>query len=112
MENSAPLLQRGGAEMDRTVNQWRFKQGDEVCSADDHKLGKVVRLLPDTTAPTHLVVERGVLFKHDYRIPVDRVTNYNGRTIYLDVIKSFVDRAGWDVSPGRSDEPASATEQP
>jgi len=36
--------------MDPTIQQWRFQVGDEVCSADDHKLGKVVAVQPDCGA--------------------------------------------------------------
>ena len=76
--------------MDPTVMQWRFKQGDQVCSADDHKLGKVVALEPDATKPTHLVVEKGLLIKHDYRVPTSAVCNYEGGTVYLDLTKDEV----------------------
>jgi|SRR3954451_7622935 hypothetical protein len=86
--------------MDPTMRQWRFKEGDEVCSADDHKLGKVVRFVPDMVSPTHLVVEKGLLFKHDYVIPVNAVTNYEGDTIYLNLTKDAAVNAGSNVPPG------------
>ena len=73
--------------MDPTINQWRFKRGDQVCSADDHKLGKVVGLEPDPAHPTHLVVEKGLLFHRDFRVPVSAVCNYEGDTVYLDLTK-------------------------
>ena len=76
--------------MDPTITQWRFKKGDQVCSADDHKLGKVVDLEPDATRPTHLVVEQGLLVRHDYRVPTSAVCNYEGDTIYLDLTKDQV----------------------
>jgi hypothetical protein len=69
--------------MDPTVAQWRFRVGDQVVSADDHKLGKIARILPDSTKPTHLVVEKGRLVHHDMRIPVEAITNYERGTVYL-----------------------------
>jgi hypothetical protein len=84
--------------MDPTVAQWRFKVGDQVVSADDHKLGKVCQVLPDTTHPTHLVVEQGRLFRHDYRIPVDAVCNYEAGTVYLSLTKEEASNAGWEAA--------------
>jgi hypothetical protein len=85
--------------MDPTVSQWRFREGDQVVSADDHKLGKVVAFYPDMTSPTHLVVEKGLIFHHDYYVPVSAVSNYADRTIYLDVPKDTVLNQGWDAIP-------------
>ncbi|MDP9357153.1 MAG: hypothetical protein M3R02_18075 [Chloroflexota bacterium] len=76
--------------MDPTITQWRFKKGDQVCSADDHKLGKVVDFVPDAMNPTHLVVEKGLLIHHDYHVPTSAVCNYEGNTIYLDLTKDQV----------------------
>ncbi len=76
--------------MDPTTAQWRFKKGDQVCSADDHKLGKVVDLLPDAIHPTHLLVEQGLLIHKDYQVPTSAVSNYESDTIYLDLTKDQV----------------------
>ena len=80
--------------MDPTTRQWRFRVGDKVCAADDTDLGKVVTLLPDAARPTHLVVEKGLLRKHDVTVPVSAVCNYEGGTIYLDVPKDALAGAG------------------
>jgi len=82
--------------MDPTVQQWRFKEGDQVISADDHKLGKVIALVPDMLAPTHLVVEKGLLIKHDVQVPVSAVSNYAGGTIYLNATKDQVQSGAWE----------------
>jgi hypothetical protein len=94
--------------MDPTIRQWRFKEGDEVRSADDQKLGKVVRFVPDMVSPTHLVVEKGLLFKHDFVVPVSAVTNYDGDTIYLNLTKDAAVSAGSEVPPGAADASATA----
>ena len=80
--------------MDPTVRQWRFREGDKVCAADDADLGKVVGFLPDAAKPTHLVVEKGRLRKQDLRVPVSAVCNYEDGTIYLDLPKAAVEAAG------------------
>ncbi len=80
--------------MDPTIHQWRFKEGDKVYSADDADLGKVTALLPDAAAPTHLVVEKGLLRKQDLTVPISAVCNYEDGTIYLDVTKDALEGAG------------------
>ena len=70
--------------MDPASQQWRFQKGDKVRSADDVDLGKVVALQPDMLRPTHLVVEKGLLRKHELTVPVSAVCNYADGTIYLD----------------------------
>jgi hypothetical protein len=85
--------------MDPTVKQWNFKEHDEVRSGDDHKLGKVVAFWPDMVSPTHLVVEGGFLFHHDYYIPISAVTTYNGNQIFIDATKEQVQVRGWDAPP-------------
>ena len=79
--------------MDPTIQQWRFRAGDKVCSADDVDLGKVAELLPDAAKPTHLVVRKGLLVKHDLTVPVSAVCNYEGGTIYLDLPKAALEGA-------------------
>ena len=80
--------------MDPTIQQWRFGEGDKVCSADDQDLGKVAGFLPDATHPTHLVVRKGLLVKHGLTVPVGAVCNYADGTIYLDLPKAAVEGAG------------------
>ena len=80
--------------MDPTTQQWRFREGDKVRSADDADLGKVAGFLPDATKPTHLVVTKGLLFKHDLTVPVSAVCNYEDGTVYLDLPKDALEGAG------------------
>ncbi|HEY8447482.1 MAG TPA: YHS domain-containing protein [Thermomicrobiales bacterium] len=95
--------------MDRTVAQWRFKEDDEVLSADEKKLGHVVAFFPDMTNPTHLVVQGGFLFHRDYWVPVSAVTNYDGRRIYVDATKDEAASRGWDRRPVIQEASAPAT---
>ena len=70
--------------MDPTIRQWRLPVSDKVRSADDVDLGQVVALQPHLLQPTHLVVDKGLLRKHDLTVPVSAVCNYEDGTIYLD----------------------------
>ena len=80
--------------MDPTIQQWRFQVGDKVRSADDVDLGKVVALEPDPLRPTHLVVEKGLLRKHELRVPVGAVCNYADGTVYLDLPQAALEGGG------------------
>ena len=82
--------------------QWRFQVGDEVCSADDHKLGKVVAVQPDAMRPVYLVVEKGLLRKHELTVPVSAVCNYDDGTIYVDLTKDAAESTG--AAPGTAQE--------
>jgi len=85
--------------MESTGAQWRFREGDTVFGSDGHKLGKVVGFFPDYTNPQFLIVEKGLIFSHDYYVPVSAVTNYEGNEIFLDVGKDEVVNRGWDQTP-------------
>jgi hypothetical protein len=98
--------------MDRTVEQWDFKEGDQVISADDHDLGKVVRFEPDMIEPTHFILEKGLLFKHDYRVPVSAITHYGSDTVYLNLSKDAVMNSTWDAPAINVDESANTADQP
>ena len=80
--------------MERTEQQWRFREGDEVLASDGDKLGKVVAVQPD-----YVVVEKGFFFPTDYYIPTSAVTNYEDGRIYLNVAKEAALTQGWDVEP-------------
>lgn len=83
--------------MVRSVKQWRFNEGDQIISSVEHKLGKVVGFVPDMLELTQFVVVRGLLFKHDYHVPVSAVTNDAGDTLQLAVAKQVALSSEWDV---------------
>ncbi len=80
--------------MDPTTRQWRFQKGDKVCSADDVDLGKVVAVEPDAGPPVRLVVEKGLLRKHELTVPVSAVCNYEDGTVYLDLPMAALEGGG------------------
>lgn len=57
--------------MDRTVVQWRVKDGDEVMSADEQQLGKLSVRWPLRIAPTGLAVAQSVRCRHDVASPLE-----------------------------------------
>jgi hypothetical protein len=85
--------------MDSTTTQWRFREGDTVFGSDGQKLGKVVGFFPDYTNPQYLIVEKGIVFSHDYYVPVSAVANYTESDIFLDVTKDEALHKGWDQRP-------------
>lgn len=88
--------------LDRPYEQWRFKEGDQVYGGDDKQLGKVIGLIPDSDQPTHLLVEKGLLFHHDYYVPVAAVTTYDGQHLYVDATQDEA-RQQWAGPPEGSE---------
>ena len=80
--------------MDRTSQQWGFREGDEVYAADGAKLGKVIAVQPG-----YVVVERGFFFPTDSYIPLGAVAAYEDGKIRLSVAKDATLAQGWDVVP-------------
>lgn len=84
--------------MDSTGDrQWLCQPGDEVYGADDHKLGKVTAVFP-----THIVVEKGLLFHTDLYVPTSAINSRDGHTVFLNVSKDEALRRGWDLPPVES----------
>ena len=80
--------------MDPTIQQWSFRKGDKVVSADDVDLGKVVAVEPETGKPARLVVEKGLLAKRSLTVPVSAVCNYEDGTVYLDLPEAALEGGG------------------
>jgi len=68
-----------------------IREGAEVRSADDEKLGRVVGL-----EGNYVVVEKGFFFPTDYYIPTSAVSSANDETIVLSVGKDQALTSGWD----------------
>jgi hypothetical protein len=67
---------------------------DEVFSADDKKLGKVV-----AADARFLTVEHGLIGKSQYFIPTSAVNARHDGKVHLNVAKDAVASLGWDVLP-------------
>jgi uncharacterized protein (TIGR02271 family) len=77
------------------MDQWNIRQGSEVRSSDDEKLGKVVAM-----EGQYIVVEKGWLFPTDYFIPTSAISSVDDDTIYLSVSKDEALSSDWDQSVG------------
>ncbi len=63
----------------------QFKQGTDVYTADDNKVGRIDRVVmrPNDNKVTHLVVEKGFLFKTDRVVPVEMVAHTGDDRVVL-----------------------------
>jgi len=77
----------------------RGRPGDEVHTSDNHKMGKVIAA--DTK---FLTVERGLLSKTQYFVPLSAVNACNDGKAYLNLTKDELTRAHWDVPPAVATE--------
>jgi len=73
------------------MDRVNIREGSEVRSADDEKLGKVVAI-----EGAFLVVEKGFFFPTDYYIPTSAIASSDDDTIYLSVGKDQALNSGWD----------------
>jgi len=73
------------------MDRWNIREGAEVRSSDDEKLGKVVAV-----EGSYLVVEKGFFFPTDYYVPTSAVASADGDTVYLSVGKDQAMNSGWD----------------
>jgi uncharacterized protein (TIGR02271 family) len=73
------------------MDRWNIREGAEVRSSDDEKLGKVVAL-----EGQYLVVEKGFFFPTDYYVPTSAVASVDEDTVYLSVGKDQALNSGWD----------------
>ena len=80
--------------MDTTSSEFQCRPGDEVHSLDDAKMGKVIAV--DTK---FLTVERGLLSKTQYFVPLSAVDACTDNKVYLKMTKAQVEHAHWDVPP-------------
>jgi uncharacterized protein (TIGR02271 family) len=73
------------------MDQLNIREGAEVRSSDDEKLGKVVAL-----EGQYIVVEKGFFFPTDYYIPTSAIASADDNTVYLSVGKDQALNSGWD----------------
>jgi hypothetical protein len=83
----------------------RIREGDAVDTDDEENLGHIIAFWPDMITPSHIVVERGHLFLHDWYVPMTAIAAYlapahdeAGRVI-LNVSRDQVDTVGWNEPP-------------
>ncbi len=80
--------------MDAITHELLPRVGDEVHSSDDHKMGKVL-----AADKRFLTVQRGLIGKKQYFIPMSAVNTCAGGKVYLNMTKAQADQANWDAPP-------------
>jgi hypothetical protein len=92
--------------MDEDLKANQINPGVDVFGSDGKKVGKVIAV--DTL---YVTVERGLLSKSDYYVPVSAVNNVNDEGVYLKLTKDDALNAGWDsipIVPSDAGEPPAA----
>jgi hypothetical protein len=90
----------------KKIDMAQLREGDLVDTAEGETLGHIIAFWPDKITPTHLAVEGGHLFHHDWYVPVTAIAAYlvsdrsgePGRVI-LGVGRTHVDASGWNGPP-------------
>jgi len=80
--------------MDPLTHQIIARIGDEVHSSDEHKMGKVLGI-----DKRFLTVQRGLIGKKQYFIPMSAVDTCAGGKVYLNLTKAQADLADWETPP-------------
>ncbi|GIW04297.1 MAG: hypothetical protein KatS3mg059_0917 [Thermomicrobiales bacterium] len=89
-EAEGPVATSDPADVEPVIHVVR---GMDVVGADGDKIGEVDEVTQDTLGRiTHLVIRRGVLFKHRKRIPVDAVAQIETDRVWLNLTEEDVDR--------------------
>lgn len=80
--------------MDTVIGTRQVHPGAEIYGSDDNKIGKIV------AADSHfMTVERGILSKTEFYIPLSAINSMLDDRVYLNVTKDEALHAGWDVTP-------------
>lgn len=72
--------------------------GTDVVGADGDKLGSVEEVYVDTDGQiTGFLVKKGLIFRHDIRVPMDWVREVDGDKVHLSVTASEAETRAYDV---------------
>jgi hypothetical protein len=69
-------------------------RGWDVVGSDGEKIGEVKDVRED-----HVVVEGGMIFKHDLYIPLDHIQHKGSNSLQLSIPADDVDAEGWQYPP-------------
>jgi hypothetical protein len=87
------------------IDPARTREDDTVVTTDGEHLGHVIAFWPDMLAPSHLVVEGGLLLHHDWYLPAHAIVAYHppGTSdpglVTLGVTRGEIAAAGWTQPP-------------
>lgn len=83
----------------------RVQEEDTVVTVDGENLGHVIALWPDMLAPSHLVVEGGLIIHHYWYVPSHAIAAYvparndEPGLVTLGMTRGEIDEAGWNPPP-------------
>jgi len=79
-----------------TGGSQRLADDMTVYDMNGEKIGKVTGA---TTSADYFTLEKGLLFHHDYYVPMSAVSRLDPDGVYLKVAKDDIKNRGWDNPP-------------
>jgi len=79
-----------------TSNSQRIADGMTVYDVNGEKIGAVSGY---TTSGAYFKLEKGLIFHHDYYVPMSAVSRLDPDGVYLNVLKDDIEDRGWDNPP-------------
>jgi hypothetical protein len=84
-----------------TSNSQRIADGMTVYDVNGEKIGTVSGY---TTSGAYFKLEKGLIFHHDYYVPMSAVSRLDPDGVYLNVLKDDIKDRGWDNPPLGGDQ--------
>jgi len=78
------------------MNTQRIADGMTVYDVNSDKIGTVSGY---TSSGSYFKLEKGLLFPHDYYVPMSAVSRIDPNGVYLNVKKDEIKDLGWDNPP-------------
>jgi len=79
-----------------TSNSQRIVDGMTVYDVNGEKIGTVSGY---TTSGAYFKLEKGLIFHHDYYVPMSAVSRIDPDGVYLTVLKDDIKDRGWENPP-------------
>jgi hypothetical protein len=83
----------GGSQ---TSGSQRVTDGMNVYDVNGEKIGKVTG---SNASADYFTLEKGLIFHHDYYVPMSAVSRLDPDGVYLNVAKDDVENRGWENPP-------------
>jgi hypothetical protein len=88
------------------LTQWRLVEDAEVVDAVGESIGSLLAFIPEDPEdgqPDFVVVQKGLIHRHRFYVPVDRIADYRDDKLFLSVTEDVVHQSGWDKPPADVD---------
>ncbi|HEY7019651.1 MAG TPA: DUF2171 domain-containing protein [Ktedonobacterales bacterium] len=83
----------GGSQ---TSGSQRLTDDMTVYDVNGEKIGKVIGA---TTSADYFTLEKGLIFHHDYYVPMSAVSRLDPDGVYLNIAKDDIKNRGWENPP-------------